>query len=126
MNTNEATNIRAIDIQRLRNLTTGRLHTEMDHVYEDIEFFTGQPGVMTHQIPRALRALQPWLEKQFPEPRLWDGAFDPTHTGVVNAGPMSADECRSFFKRYIDQPDPLAGAQVIAVVVDGRPPGAQQ
>ena len=30
-----------MDIQRLRNLTTGRLHTEMGHIYEDLELITG-------------------------------------------------------------------------------------
>lgn len=31
-----------MDIQRLRNLTTGRLHTEMAHIYQDIEYLTSE------------------------------------------------------------------------------------
>ncbi len=36
------------DIQRLRNLTTGILHTEIGHIYEDIESITGAKGVMAN------------------------------------------------------------------------------
>ena len=33
-----------MDIQRLRNLTTGRLHTKMDHIHEDLGFIVGDDG----------------------------------------------------------------------------------
>ena len=36
-----------MNIQRLRNLTTGRLHTEMGHIYEDLGIITGETGLMT-------------------------------------------------------------------------------
>ena len=53
-----------MDIQRLRNLTTGRLHTKMEHIYADIEHLTGAEGVMTHQLPNACRALEPYLREK--------------------------------------------------------------
>ena len=31
-----------MDIQRLRNLTTGRLHTQMTDIYMDLDYLTGQ------------------------------------------------------------------------------------
>ena len=50
-----------MDIQRIRNLTTGSLHTDMDHVYKDIEYIVGEKGIMTHMIPNACSSLEPYL-----------------------------------------------------------------
>lgn len=105
-----------MDIQRLRNLTTGRLHTEIGHVYQDIEFFTGERGVMTHMLPRACRALDSYLREVLADnPRLFDGAYDVTHVGEIEMQPMGAEERAAFWERYRAQPDPLVGKAVIAV-----------
>lgn len=48
-----------VDTQRLRSLTTFILHTEMVHIYEDLERITGERGLMTHMLPRMARAVQP-------------------------------------------------------------------
>jgi hypothetical protein len=76
-----------MNIQRLRNLTTGRLHTKMEHIYEDLGIITGETWLMTHMLPRAMREVEPWLRKHFTEPRLWDGEYDVTHTGALAPGP---------------------------------------
>lgn len=89
-----------MEIQRLRNLTTGRLHTEMGHIYQDIEFFTGEKGVMTHMLPNAMSALKPHLQEQFKEERLWDGEYDPSHKGSVDAAPMNPEQVQAFWERY--------------------------
>jgi hypothetical protein len=47
----------------LRNLTTGKLHTEMGEVYAALEAITREKGVMTHMLPRAIDALLPFLKK---------------------------------------------------------------
>lgn len=106
-----------MDIQRLRNLTTGRLHTEMGHIYQDIEFFTGEEGIMTHMLPRACRALEPFLRERYPDPRLWDGEFDQAHAGEVEAVPLTADEMKAFWAAYTAQPNPLEGKAVIRLLV---------
>lgn len=67
-----------MNIQRLRNLTTGRLHTEIGHIYEDLGIITGETGLMTHMLPRAMRACEPWLREHVTDPRFWDGEYDPT------------------------------------------------
>lgn len=64
-----------IEILRLRNLTTGILHTEIGHVYEDIENLTGTKGIMTHQIPNAIRAMLPWLKVKLKDEQFWDSKF---------------------------------------------------
>lgn len=105
-------------IQRLRNLTTGKLHTSMKDIYEDLEFITGQGGIMTHMIPRIMRSIEPWLRQRVPDDRFWDGAYDITHTGDYPLEPMTADEFMESFKRYQSMPDPLAGKDILVVRVD--------
>jgi hypothetical protein len=106
-----------MDIQRLRNLTTGRLHTEIGHVYEDLGWITGETGLMTHMLPRAVRAVQPWLRKFVTGERFWEDKYDPTHTGTIEL-PMPTEEDReAMFERYKAQPNPLVGKNVFAVVL---------
>lgn len=96
-----------MEAQRVRNLTTKRLHTEVGHVYQDIEALTRAPGIMTHQIPNALRALEPFLKEKVQDPRFWDGEYDPTHDGEVTLEPMTDSERNDFFDRVQALPSPL-------------------
>lgn len=104
-----------MSIQRLRNLTTGRLHTQMGHVYQDIERLTGEEGIMTHMLPRACEAMEPWLRDKAPDPRFWDGEYDTAHVGEFEISPMTDAERKEFLARYSALPDPLAGKEVIVV-----------
>lgn len=97
-----------IDIQRLRNLTTGRLHTEIDHIYEDLGLITGQKGLMTHMLPRAMRTVEPWLRENITDPRFWDGKHDTTHIGEIHIPRPSQDDREAMFERYKALPNPLA------------------
>jgi hypothetical protein len=106
-----------MDIQRLRNLTTGRLHTETGHIYQDLEYLTGEKGIMTHMIPNAMRSLEPWLRGKVTDPRFWDGEYDTTHQGEFDIEPMTAEERKQFFDRYYKMPSPLEGKKVIGVVI---------
>lgn len=93
-----------MDIQRLRNLTTRRLHTSIDHIYADFEAIIGEKGIMTHCIPAAHRALQPWLKTAVIDERFWDGKYDTTHVGDFDLPPMSAEDKAEFWLRYGAQP----------------------
>lgn len=106
-----------MNVQRLRNLTTGILHTDIKYVYEDLEMIIGDCGLMTHMIPRVMRAVEPWLREQVIDPRFWDGAYDPTHVGEFDLPIPSDADRKAMFERYILQPDPLAGKEVIKVIV---------
>lgn len=106
-----------MDIQRLRNLTTGRLHTEIGHVYQDIEFLTGERGVMTHMLPRACRAMEPYLREQVPDEQFWRDEYDTNHTGDIDLRPMNEAERADFWVRYGEMPNPLAGKDVIAIEI---------
>ncbi len=105
----------AMDVQRLRNLTTGLLHTNIGHVYEDLEWISGQSCLMTHMLPRVLVAVEPWLKANITEQRFWDGEYDTTHTGEFSL-PYPTDEDRAdMFERYKTQQNPLEGKNVIIV-----------
>ncbi len=106
-----------MDIQRLRNLTTGRLHTRMADIYEDIEYLTGEQGVMTHMLPNANRALEPYLREKVPDAKFWENVYDTNHTGEIEVPPMNEAERMAFWERYGTSPSPLAGKQVIEAVI---------
>ena len=104
----QSQNTVSMDIQRLRNLTTGFLHTEIGYVYQDLEFFIGKEGVFTHMIPNLNRALKPYLQGKLSDPRFWDGKYDPTHTGKIDIEPMGAEEKAAFIERYKALPHPFS------------------
>jgi hypothetical protein len=106
-----------IQIQRLRNLTTGRLHTEIGSIYEDLGAIIGGTGLMTHMLPRALRACEPWLREHVTDPRFWDGEYDTTHIGEIELPEPSDEDRRAMLARYLDQPNPLEGRNVVNVLV---------
>ena len=106
-----------MDIQRLRNLTTGRLHTKIEYIYEDLEMLTGERGLMTHMLPRAMRAVEPWLKDKVTDERFWDGRYDPSHIGEYHLPTPTKEDQAVFFKRFAAQPNPLAGKNVVGVVV---------
>ena len=106
-------------VQRLRNLTTGILHTKIEDVYQDIEILVGVEGVMTHQLPNATKALEPWLREQVDDSRFWDGKFDQTHAGSFDGDPMTAADRAAFWERYSKLPSLLAGKHVMAVSREG-------
>lgn len=106
-----------MDCQRIRNLTTGRLHTSIGHIYEDLETITGQPGLMTHMLPRAAAAIKPWLRRHVTEARFWDGEYDPEHTGEYALPESTEAERAEMFELYKAQPNPLDGKEVVIVEV---------
>ena len=89
-----------MNVQRLRNLTTGRLHTQIADIYQDIEYITGEPGVMTHMLPDAMKALLPYLREKAPDASLWDGAYNPLHVGEIDIPPMNIEEQAAFWVRF--------------------------
>ena len=89
-----------MNIQRLRNLTTGRLHTKMADIYQDIEYITGARGVMPNMRLDATNALLPYLREKAPESRFWTGGYDPSHLGEIDIPPMNSDERAEFWARF--------------------------
>ena len=106
-----------ISNQRLRNLTTHLLHTCMGDIYSDLELITGEQGLMTHMLPRVIRAVEPWLRLHVPDPRFWDGEHDPNHDGITELPEPSAEDRHQMLQVYLSQPDPLAGKDVLVVKI---------
>jgi hypothetical protein len=96
-----------MDTQRLRNLTTGRLHTEINHIYEDLEYITGMKGLMTHMLPNVMRAVEPWLKQRVIDPRYWEDKYDVSHLGQHDLEPMSDIENQLMLERYSALPSLL-------------------
>ena len=101
-----------MDIQRLRNLTTGKLHTDICYVYEDLELITGEKGLMTHMLPRAAEAITPWLKKNVTDVRFWDGEYDTTHTGDYVLPDPTDEERKEMFNLYAAMPNPFHKKEV--------------
>lgn len=106
-----------MNIQRLRNLTTHRLHTKMEDIYEDIELLTGEKGVMTHMLPNACRTLEPYLRAKIGDPRFWDGNYDTGHTGDFEIDPMLEQERSEFWERFSQLKSPLSKLDKRKIVV---------
>ena len=106
-----------IENQRLRNLTTGRLHTDISCVYEDLEIISGENGLMTHMLPRMMQAVMPWLIENVGDPRFWDDEYDTTHDGVYFLPAPTEAERAEMLERYMAQPNPLEGKAVAAIVL---------
>lgn len=104
-----------IDIQRLRNLTTGILHTDIGCVYKDLESISGQLGLMPHMLPRMLEAIIPWLKENTPNQRFWDGSFDQTHEGEYDLPNPTSEDQKLMVERYFAQQNPLDGKTVVGI-----------
>lgn len=91
-----------MDNQRLRNLTTGKLHTQMADIYVDMENLFGEAGVMTHQLPRALKAIIPFLKDKVTDPRFWDGQYNPDHTGDTYIPVPTEAERKAMWTLYMN------------------------
>lgn len=98
-----------MNAQRLRNLTTQRLHTTMSDIEEDLLFLTGtEGGILAHQLPNVMRAIEPWLRQQVTEPRYWNDKYDTDHVGEYDLRPMDDAERAAMFERYKALPSPFA------------------
>ena len=110
-----------MDVQRLRNLTTLRLHTEMTHIHEDLATLMGGGALMTHMLPNAMKAVEPWLREHVKDERFWDGEFDTEHTGTVELPDPSPEDRKVMRERYLSCPSPFEGRDVKTAVVVATP-----
>lgn len=85
---------------KLRNVTSGILHTEVGDVYKFYEEYIGEKGIMTHHIPSAFKALQPILktklsEEWFNEEWIKEGLNEP-----VEVADLTAEEKAEYWKQF--------------------------
>jgi len=94
-----------MDIQRIRNLTTKILHTKMNDIYEDLEWFIGEKGIMTHMLPGVCEAVTPYLSEHIKDSRFWEKIYDTEHTGIIDIPEPSEKDREIMLKRYLSQSD---------------------
>lgn len=91
--------------QRLRNLTTGRLHTEMGDISADLGELLSMQGQLTgEQLPNALIAVVPLLRERITDQRFWNGEYDPRHTGETEFLSPDNQEIEAMQRRFAEQP----------------------
>lgn len=67
--------------QRIRNLTTGILHTDLNDVLTDLKKICGPGMTSPLSIELSRKAVLPWLRAQGLDDRFWIKRRDTTHTG---------------------------------------------
>ena len=91
-----------MDILRVRNLTTGLLHTEMHHCYEDLSVISGLNTIYTHQIPNLTRAVLPWLREKIQDDKFFNGKYNPSEKGVFLLPKPTKDEQKEIIRRFTE------------------------
>ncbi len=84
----------------LRNITTGILHTKIEDVYVFLEKYIEADGIMTHQIPSACRALEPFLKTKLSADwfdKVWEKENLDVEVEVPN---MTENELKDFWTSY--------------------------
>jgi hypothetical protein len=103
-----------MDIQRLRSLTTPKLHAPLGNIYDDLREITGF-SFCTHELGNACIAARPYLERFAADSRFWNGEYDPAHVGEIDIPPMDEAERDAFSERMSNLPSLLEGKNVIVV-----------
>lgn len=70
---------------------------------------TGSNDLMTHMLPRAMKAVEPWLKEKVTDSRFWDGEYDTTHTGDIELPTPTEQDQKVFLERFKAMPNPLEG-----------------
>jgi hypothetical protein len=112
-------------IPQMLNITTGRLHTDIGDIYK---FFNEviEPGIFTHMLPNALKAILPILKNKLPSSIPYEG-YHPTlhsvrtdnkeweeYTDTIDIT-FTDEEKTQFWNNYNELSNPLEGKQVIIV-----------
>jgi len=88
---------------RLRNLTTGILHTKLLYVYDDIAYLVGDfharlgIALMSYQLGMSIRSLKPFLASRVPAD-FFEDVYNPKDVGEIEIEPLSEQERDMFFE----------------------------
>lgn len=85
---------------KLRNVTSGILHTKIDDVYKFYEEYVKAEGIMTHQLPSAFKALLPILKTKLPEKWFTEEWIKEGLNEVVSVPELTEDELKTFWRSY--------------------------
>lgn len=85
---------------KLRNITSGILHTEIGDVYLFFEEYIGMKGIMTHQLGSACKAIEPILRTKFGKMWFTDEWIKDGLNVMVEVPDLTAEEKELFWKHY--------------------------
>jgi hypothetical protein len=85
--------------QRLRSLTTGLVHTDMNDIMDDLRKILGS-RVTVPTIGAAIGSVRPWLQAQGLDKRFWVERRDTAHTGKTQLPVPTAAE-RAEMKKHM-------------------------
>jgi hypothetical protein len=85
---------------KLRNVTSGRLHTNIGDVYQFYTEYCGADGIMTHHIPSAFQALLPILKSKLSEEWFTDEWIKTGLDEPVEVPEMTQDEKDKFWESF--------------------------
>ena len=86
--------------QRIRNLTTGLMHTNIRDIKEDIAYLVGAKYTSSATISKSNKALYPFLEARLSDRRFFNKTHDEEHTGDIEILPLDEVEMKLFVSRY--------------------------
>jgi hypothetical protein len=84
-----------MDIQRLRNLTTKKIHTNHLDMHQDIEIIS-RYYIFDHQTYAALDAIQSFLMKNITDDKFFENKVDKSHNGCYDIPSMNDEERQEF------------------------------
>jgi hypothetical protein len=85
---------------KLRNITTGILHTNIDDVYLFLEEYVGAKGIMTHQLGSAVKALTPILQTKLSDEWFREEWIKVGLDKVIEITDLTEEEKIKFWKEY--------------------------
>lgn len=85
---------------KLRNVTSGRLHTSIGDVYEFYTAYCGAEGIMTHHIPSAYKALLPILKNKLSDEWFTDEWIKTGLEETVEVPEMTQTEKTTFWESF--------------------------
>lgn len=93
MNSGQLVGPQEMSLQRLRNFTTGVLHTTVEQRQEDFNFLLDVTRTFHyHMLPFVEQGLVEVLKTRYPDQPLWDQALDQTISGSLNVSAFNESE----------------------------------
>jgi len=85
---------------KLRNITTGIMHTEIKDVYLFFEEYTGEKGIMTHHLSSAIKAITDILKTKLSDKWFTKEWIKEELDEVIEIPDITEEEKASFWKLF--------------------------
>jgi len=87
--------------QRIRNLTSGILHTNPEDVKNDLGAILGIGDSLPHfMVTKMMQPVKDFLRKNILDQRFWDDKLDLSHVGTINISEPTDAELGKIWTAY--------------------------